>query len=187
MLVNELSVNGELTRALENEVGKEFTFRERLRYRAYGIGHLRLRGSHPNLPPLPSHNQYKIHFDWTPEGAVVRIRTGQKLFGIGIRLEEIVRITVIKKPNFVSMVPFFPMWILRKLGVPFEIARWFKSWGDKIEYGSIRIEIELENQSPLIFELKGDLWRSCVTTFQWHKVRDRLFIERVGKTNKRSA
>ncbi|MCE2994265.1 MAG: hypothetical protein ACK5RG_08035 [Cyclobacteriaceae bacterium] len=187
MTVHELSVNSELTRDLEQEVGKEFTFRERLRYGAYGIGHLRLRVSYPNLPPLPSHNQYKIHFDWTPKGAVVRIRAGQKLFGIGIRLEEITRISVIKKPNFVSMVPFFPMWILSKLGVPFEIARWFKSWGDKIEYGSIRIEIELENQSPLIFELKGDLWRSCVTTFKWHKVRDRLFIERIGKINKRSA
>jgi len=179
MIVNELSANGELTRDLEKEVGKEFTFRERLRYSAYGIGHLRLVASHPSLPLLPSHGQYKIHFDWTPEGAVVRIRTGQKLFGIGIRLEEITKISVIKNPNDVRMVPFFPMWILRKLGVPFEIARWFKSAGDTIEYGSISIQIELENQAPLIFQLKGDLWSSCVTTFKWNKVRDRLFIERI--------
>ncbi len=182
MIVNELSANGELTHDLEKEVGKEFTFRERLRYGAYGMGHLRLVANHPSLPSLPSHGQYKIHFDWTTEGAMVRIRNGgQKLFGIGIRLEEITKISVIKNPNDITMVPFFPMWILRKFGVPFEIARWFKSWGDEIRYGSIRLEIELENQEPFIFELKGDLWRSCVTTFKWNKVRDRLFIERIRK------
>lgn len=178
MIVNELSANGELTRDFEKEVGKEFTFRERLRYSAYGIGHLRLIADHLSLPPLPSHGQYKIHFDWTTKGAVVRIRTGLKLFAIGIRLEEITKISVIKNLNDVTMVPFFPMWILMKLGVPFEIARWFKSWGDTIKYGSINIQIELQNQAPLIFELKGDLWSNCVTTFKWHKVHDRLFIQR---------
>ncbi len=187
MIVNELSVNGELTRDLKREVGKEFTFRERLRYQAYGLGHLRLVVNHPSIPPLPSHGQYKIHFTWTTEGAVVRMRTSQKLVGIGIRMEEITKISVKKEPNFVSMVPFFPMWILRKVGVPFEVARWFKSRVDTIEYGAISIQIELEDQAPLIFELQGDLWSSCVTTFKWHKVHDRLFIERIRNDKKESA
>ncbi len=178
MIVNELSASGELTSDLEEEVGKEFTFRERLRHGAYGIGQLRLAASQLSMLPLSPNDQCKIHFNWTYDGAVIRIRTGQKLYGLGIRLEEITKITLTKSPNVVSLIPYFPMWILRKAGVPLALARWFRLPGDDIHYGLIKLRIELRNQLPLIFELKGDLWRNCLSTFKWHKVMDRLFIEK---------
>ncbi len=168
MKVVELNIDGTLTRDSIQIIGNEYNTDERLALKIYGLGHLRFN----TIPEcvssrVNSDRIQKLHFDWTSKGAVLRVRSLDKLFGLLIADDEILKITVIKKPDYIYAFPFSPFWILLHLKVPFRISKWFMITRgfDGLKLGNCVIAINLKYNEPLIIEAEAWLWPTCVSTF----------------------
>jgi hypothetical protein len=178
MRVFELKSDGQLTRDIIGEIGDEYSVSERLKSKIFGVGQLRYNSGNSILDEFYNrHNQtIKTHFDWTKKGAVIRIRTMTNIYAIGLNDSGLKRIKLIKNPDHIYATPFFPFWTLLKLGTPIRIAKWFRIRGDKFDKGKCEITIE-HNGNVMTFELTGDLWADCVTTFRIERINDKLVIE----------
>jgi hypothetical protein len=178
MRVFELKSDGQLTREIIGEVGDEYSVSERLKNKIFGVGQLRYTSGNLILDEFyDRHNQtIRTHFDWTKKGAVIRIRTMTNIYAIGLNDNGLKRIKLIKSPDHIYAMPFFPFWTLLKLGTPIRIAKWFRMRGDKFDKGKCEITIE-HDDNAMTYELTGDLWTDCVTTFQIERIKDKLIIE----------
>jgi hypothetical protein len=114
------------------------------------------------------------------------MRTMKKLFAIGLKDEQIELVTLTRKPDYIDAIPFFPFWILLKLGVRLSIAKWFRLRGDRLIYGPALIQLRLTENQLLTYEQDGSLWADCLSTFRIDKVKDRIRIvdERIPNANK---
>jgi hypothetical protein len=187
MKVFELPTDGKLTREMVRDYGDAFTIQERLENKNYGLGHLRLKNAHKSILKLyeQENNTIKTHFEWTKNGAVIRMRTITKLYAIGITDNQIAFVTLTKAPDYVYAIPLLPFWILLKLGVKLSIAKWFKLRGDTLIYGPCLIQLSLTDSQMLTYQLDGSLWNDCLSTFKIDKIKERLKIvdERSTTTN----
>lgn len=174
----ELKLDAKLTRDLLSVVGAEYSFLERLKNKHFGIGHLRYISGNSTLDEFYDRHNHtiKTHFDWTKKGAVIRLRTISKIYAIGLGENGFNKIKLTKNPDYILAMPFLPFWTLLRLGVPIEIAKWFRFRGDKFIEGKCEIEID-HNDVTMNFELSGDLWADCLTTFRIQRIREKIFIE----------
>ena len=181
MKIFKINSDGNLTKNITKEVGNEFKIKDRIKYKFYGIGHLTYKSSSETiLEELCEkyNNLIKYHFDWTENGAVIRIRTSDNNFAIGIKEVELSKISLTKQPDYIFAFPFLPFWILLKLGVPFYLAKIFRCRYDLFYYGKCEILISLNNDAENInFELNGDLWNDCLKTFRNQKTKEQLLID----------
>ena len=178
MRIFELKSDGQLTRDVIDEVGNEYTISERLKNKFFGIGQLRYTSGNSILDDFYDRHNHtiKTHFDWTKTGAVIRIRTMANLYAIGLNNTGFKKIKLTKNPDYIYAVPFMPFWILLKLGTPFKIAKWFRIRPDRFDKGKCEIAIE-HGDSVMKFELTGELWSDCLTTFKIERVEVILTIE----------
>lgn len=179
MRLYELKDDGELTREIIREYGEPLNLKERIEGKVFGIGHLKMiEGNTPTFSFLDQNSIIqKIHLDWTKLGAIIRLRTSKKLYALGLTDEQIELIKLRKMPNELNAIPLKPFWLLLKLGVPVNIAKWFRLQGDVFNEGHIRIDLSLTENSKLVFEMKGDLWADCLSTFRIEKNLSKLIIE----------
>ncbi len=180
MKVVELNIDGTLTRESIQIIGNEYNTNERLALKIYGLGHLRFNSIPECVASrVNSGRIQKLHFDWTSRGAVLRIRSLDKLLGLLIADDEVLKITIIKKPDHVYAFPFFPFWILLKLKVPFRIARWFmiNRGFDELRKGNCVIAISVIGSKPLILETEAWFWPACVSTFIHSKANGKSEIK----------
>jgi hypothetical protein len=177
MKVFELQFDGELTSGLRKEIGDEFTVKDRLGSKTFGLGQLKYKSGDSMLDEFYGRhsNTIKTHFDWTTKGAVIRLRTLSKLYAIGLSDIEIELVTLTKRPDYIYAAPLFPFWILLKLKVPFRIAKWFRIKGDKWIEGPCILIIKLEN-TKMDYELSGDMWGDCLQTFGVERVKERVIV-----------
>jgi hypothetical protein len=177
MKVFELESDGELTRAIIKEIGDEFNLRERLGSKTFGLGQLKYKSGNLVLDEFYErhNNTIKTHFDWTTDGAAIRLRTMSKLYAIGLSDDEIKLVTLTKRPDYIYATPLFPFWILLKLRVPLKIAKWFRIRGDKWIEGPCILNIKLED-TKLDYELSGDMWDDCLRTFGVERVKERITV-----------
>ena len=178
MRIFELKSDGQLTRDLVDEVGDEYSISERRKDKMFGVGQLRYNSGNSILDEFyDRHNQtIKTHFDWTKKGAVIRIRTMSNIYAIGLEDKGFKKILLTKNPDYIYAMPFFPFWILLKIGTPIKLAKWFRLRGDKIYRGKCEVRIE-HNGNVMTFDLTGDLWADCLKTFIIERIKDRLIIE----------
>jgi hypothetical protein len=178
MKVFELTSEGKLTKQLAHEIGDELSISERIRSKTYGLGHLMYKSGNSVLDEFYErhNNTIKTHFDWTKKGAVIRVRTLNKLYAIGLEEWGFKNITITKHQDYIYAFPFMPFWILLRLGVRMEIAKWFRLRGDKIDRGRCELTIE-HNDNVMNFELAGDLWINLVNTFARDKVKTKLTVD----------
>jgi hypothetical protein len=178
MRVFELKSDGQLTKDLIDEVGGEYSISERLKNKMFGVGQLRYNSGNAILDEFyDRHNQtIKTHFDWTKKGAIIRIRTLTNMYAIGLADNEFKKIKLTKNPDYIYAMPFFPFWILLRLGTSIKIAKWFRLRGDKYSKGKCEVTIE-HNDNVMTFELTGDLWADCLATFKIERIKDKLIIE----------
>ncbi len=177
MRVFELPFDGKLTKQLVDEVGDELTISERISSKTYGLGHLRYKGGNAVLDDFYSrhNNTIKTHFDWTKKGAVIRVRTMKNIYAIGLDKAGFKNIKLTKLPDYIYATPLMPFWILLRLGVRLEIAKWFRVRGDKFYRGLCELTIE-HNEVVMTYELAGDLWADCISTFKKEKTQAKLTI-----------
>lgn len=180
MKIIQLNIDGSLTRDAIRYVGEEFKVNERINSKTYGLGHLRIKVCPSSFAAQINTDQIqKVHFDWTKKGAVFRVRTSDKLCGLLLTDEEIVKLSLVKNPDDVYAFPLFPFWILLKLNVPFKIARWFILGRglDRFIPGACLIALEIQDNGPLILELEGHLWYDCLSTFRYNRENEKLEIK----------
>lgn len=177
MKLIELESDAQLTRSLVEEIGQEYSLSERLKYKIFGLGHLRYTQGNPVLVDFHDqhHHNVKTHFDWTKKGAVIRFRTITKCYAIGIVAASVEKIDLVKNPDMIYAVPLLPFWTLLKLGVPIGVAKWFRTRADRFTPGKCELTIHLSN-TIIGFELSGYLWKDCLTTFNAKKVNGKLRI-----------
>jgi hypothetical protein len=179
MKLLELNIDGSLTRDAIRYVGEEFKINERINFKTFGLGHLRMKVCPSGIAnQIETDRIQKIHFDWTKNGAAFRIRTSDKLYGLLLAIDDIIKLSLIKNPDYVYAFPFFPFWILLKLNVPFRIAKWFmlgRRW-DRFIPGVCLIALEIQDNDPLILELEGYLWYDCISTFRNNRINEKLEI-----------
>lgn len=179
MRVFELGFDGRLTKNVIDEIGDEYTINERFKRKIFGIGQLRYVSGSSILDDFyDRHNQsIKAHFDWTKKGAIIRVRTLQKLYAIALNDDLFKQIRLIKAPDYIYAHPLTPFWILLKLGVPFRIAKWFiVVGGGKLNKGKCGVIIE-HQEDVMSFVLTGDLWPDCLQTFKIERTTKILAIE----------
>lgn len=178
MKVFKLDSNGELTREMVREYGSELSLKERVAAKSYGIGHLRLKEGHEAVMRFynQENNTIKTHFDWTKKGAVIRMRTSRDIYAIGLTDEQITKIELIKKPDYIYAIPFTPFWVLLKLGVKVSTAKMFRTSPEKFNYGPIIIRFNLTDEGNLVYEQPGDLWRDCLSTFGVKRLAEKVII-----------
>lgn len=178
MRVFELRADGQLTKSITDEIGAEYSIKERFKEKVFGVGQLRYVSGSPILNDFyERHNQsVKAHFDWTKKGAVIRLRTLDKLYAIGLK-DDLFRCVHLKKnPDYIYAALFSPFWILLKLGAPFQIAKWFVVVSGRFRKGNCEITIEHQNDI-FLFVVSGDLWTDCLQTFNIDRTKDMLLIE----------
>jgi len=188
MRVFELTFDGELTRDVIREVGSPLTVKDRIKAKSYGLGHLRLQEGNKLLTSLyeQENNTIKTHFDWTANGAVIRMRTMQKMYAVGLKDEKIHSIVLTKTEDYIKAIPFSPFWTLMKLGVKPATAKWFAMRPERFHFGPIHIDISLADNEKLIYEVPGDLWSDCLSTFGTKRIKERVKLvdKRRTATNK---
>jgi hypothetical protein len=169
MKIFELDADARLTREMIKEFGEEYSVVERISLNAYGIGNLRLVSAHPSLLKFYDSRDHtiKTHFDWTKKGAVIRIRTMDNIYAVGLTDSEIASIEMTKEADQLLLLPFSPGRILLKLGLSHRILKWipFMLTSSRYRYGAAIVKINLKKTESLVFELKGDLWKASLSTF----------------------
>jgi hypothetical protein len=167
MKLFELDSDAQLTQEMIKEFGEEYSVIERIRLNMYGIGNLRLVSADPSLLKFYDSRDHtiKTHFDWTKKGAVVRVRTMERNYALGLKTDEILKIELAKEPDEVFAHPLLYGWVLLKIGISHRIIRWLPLSGLKSARGRVSVKIELAHKEPLIFELKGDTWKDAISTF----------------------
>lgn len=178
MKLSELPDDGELTREMIRDYGEALTFKEKLAQKNYGLGRLSLRDGHPALVKfyLEENNSIRTHFEWTKKGAVIRMRSLRKQYALGLTDDEIERITITKRADYVNPIPLMPFWILLKLGVATTIARRFKIRYSEFRHGPIIIDFALNDQPKLVYETRGEAWSHCLSTFGIEKTQGKVTI-----------
>jgi hypothetical protein len=179
MKVFELDSDAELTKDMIREFGAPLTIRERIKLKSYGLGNLRLRPGNELLTALYEHenNTIKTHFDWTTKGAVIRMRTMRKPYAIGFKDEQLESVVLTKIEDYIRAIPLSPFWIMLKLGVRPPIASLFKLRTERFVRGPALIDITLTDNNNLSFEVAGDLWVDCLSTFGVNKIKGRVRID----------
>jgi hypothetical protein len=188
MKIFELTFDGELPRNMINEFGESLTIKERIQNKSYGLGHLRLKEGNESLTTFyeQENNTIKTHFDWTKKGAVIRMRTMQKVFAIGLKDDRIQNIGLTKTEDYIYAIPLTPFWILMKLGVKPSVAKWFALRSEKFRFGPAYIDIRLTDNEKLLYEVPGDLWPDCLSTFGTKKIKDRVRVVDKRRTTSNS-
>jgi hypothetical protein len=178
MKVFELTVDGKLTRELIREVGDTMTVKERIKAKSYGLGHLKFKDGNSILARLyeRENNTIKTHFDWTANGAVIRMRTMKRIYAVGLKDEQIGNIELTKTKDYVFAIPLTPFWTLMKLGVNPSIARWFAIRPERFSYGPAYIDISLTDDKKLIYEIQGDMWSDCLSTFGTKRIAEKVKV-----------
>lgn len=188
MKVLELTFDGKLSREDIRKYGDVLTASERIKHKSYGLGHLRLKEGNKILTALydQENNTIKTHFDWTTNGAIIRMRTMKGIYAIGVSDEQIQHILLTKEDDDIYAIPFSPFWALMKLGVRPSMARWFAIRPESFRYGPISIELILTDGEKLVYEATGDLWSDCLSTFGITRIVERIKVVDKRRTVTRS-
>ncbi len=144
----------------------------------YGIGNLRLVNAHPSLLKFYDTRDHtiKTHFDWTKSGAVLRIRTMEKTYALGLENDEILNIELLKEIDILYLTPFSLGRLLLNVGVSHRIVRWLPFNGRRFLMGPVMVRISVSDTDPFIFELKGDLWKDSLSTFAISRMNGRIQV-----------
>lgn len=177
MKLIELNAGGTLTGNAIRIVGEEYLIAERIASKSFGLGQLRFTSLPEMASSLITPDQiHKLHFDWTKKGAAIRIKTSHKLLALLIADEEIKKISLVKKEDYIFAFPFSLFWILLRLGVSINTARYFRSRLDKFHPGKCLIALHIKDDHPLLMELDGWLWGNCIATFINSKTKEKSEI-----------
>jgi|Transcript_13227 hypothetical protein len=86
MLVNVSYNNPEIKRKVDEAVGKPFSFRERIKQRGIGLGHLIITASSTNVQDLLDldNNRNKCNIELRPQGIIIGFRSLLESFALVI-------------------------------------------------------------------------------------------------------
>lgn len=110
-------------------------------------------------------------------GCLIWANYSNSVSAIPVVETELVKIVLIKGDERVRPIPFTPMWILLKLGVPIRIARYFRVWIYEYYIKQMKLSIQTTNYN-MTFVSNGYSFEQQQKFFEsWH-YGDKIVIKK---------
>ncbi|MCF8299145.1 MAG: hypothetical protein K9J13_16475 [Saprospiraceae bacterium] len=163
-------------REIEKLIGKEFTVSERIANKKFGsnIYNLRqIKAKDSNIKNLPQENS-RCNFEFFEKGILLRINDNQKLFGIPLNEDEIIKFQLVKGEE--KIWPFSLAWLLYKLGVDINILKKFRFVLGGYFYNKRFHLIIITNNEEIILDSNGGNSRKEIKFFSNSLIKEKLEI-----------